>query len=245
MSIKISGFQVGGSGGGIPQYGPVPLYYNIGAAGTPSITYSAPANSTTLVCVSTDTGANDMWIDGWDQQIDAKNGGAQYWSFSWLSSIGNPEPVNNLTVNAVNAMNPDGNAGRYIVIAETLLGDTGMPNIVGTGIHFQSNSSNTSVGFGINDGEIIIVHASVEKGGGQITSMTGGGLTWTRKSSKSQDSSHETGLYQTTEVWYAINQTGSAIEDTVTINYSSQFDDQATIISNWSGVNLTTPFWYD
>ena len=52
----------------------------------------------------------------------------------------------------------------------------------------------------------------------------------------------EEGKYQTVEVWYALNQTGSGLEDYVNITYESVFDDQATVVSTWSGVDLTNPW---
>jgi hypothetical protein len=69
-----------------------------------------------------------------------------------------------------------------------------------------------------------------------ITGISGLGLTWTKRSSQQQSVTS-----QQTEIWYAIN-SGTSATGTVTVTYSTTFDDQAMIITSWSGCNLTNPW---
>lgn len=246
MSVKISGFQVGASLG-IPQYGSIPTYYSIGLGqnyggdGIIDLTYSAPINSTTLVFVGNDAGGSasaGIFANAGFTFADARyNGYGNYYEFAWINYMQNSSSVTNSTITS-----DDLSYGNFVTFAESLNGVSTPPSLSNVYDGQNSGTNTISVGFGINDGEIAVVCAGVEKNGGQITSVTGGGLTWVRKSSKSQTSSWESGKYQTVEVWYALNQTGSGLEDYVNITYESVFDDQATVVSTWSGVDLTNPW---
>jgi len=250
MSIKISGFQTGSGPSGpwtLPQYGSVPTNYSTGSAGSgATITFSAPANSTTILTVSTDGYGNGNdnnagYFPDFTNVSLVANSGAQYWEYMWVQYQQNSSIVTNQTSNASNSF-----TGGWISIAETLMGTSAPPSYVAAWEMATSNQNTcTLYNVSINDGEIAVLSSGVEKPGVRITGISGGGLVWTRKSSKSHYSSHEAsnaGVYQTSEIWYAVNNSGNTIQDNVQITYENQFDDQAAIISTWSGVNLTSPW---
>lgn len=244
MSIVISGFQIG-SQITIPQYGTRPTYYSVGLGaehggnGLMSVTYSAPANSTTLVMAASDGGGNNQagLFNAMTTIASEFNGGAEFWEYVWVNTTDNASAVSNVVADSSIAAR-----GNYIVIAESLQGISASPSLVNTYTAQSSTSTSVNVNVTVHTGEIIVVASGVELGGGEITSMTIPGLTFYRKSSKSQLSSFSNTDYQTLEVWYAINNTGSDINDSVTVTYTSSYDDQALVAATYSGVDLNAPW---
>jgi hypothetical protein len=253
MTIKISGFQVGAPSG-IPQYGTAPTYfavtdgYNDGGAGLPSLTWSAPAYSTSIAFVTSDKSDNDPngYINGWTAQEVAQNSGADWWEYIWASTIENPSTVTNATSTINNNLN-----GRSVSVIHVLNGiGIVSPVVVGSyhsfGTDYSSISSLSS--YNLNNTEFGVLCMGVEGhnyANGNIVSVTSSsGLTWTKKSSKSyyNDAGNggDAGLFQTCEVWYAKNDTGSdVINDTISIQYTGNFDDQTNVIINFGGVDFT------
>jgi hypothetical protein len=72
-----------------------------------------------------------------------------------------------------------------------------------------------------------------------ITNITGMGLTWIQRAIYTDPDSD---CGQTSEIWYAINNTSSTITDTITITFDRNVDDQSTVISYYKNCNLTTPW---
>ena len=256
MSIKISGFSsTGGGGGGLPQYGAVPAYYNIGNGieegnnNPAQVGFSSPGWGTTLFFVASDRGANDnndgyISYSGASEINAAINGGAQYWEYVWASYLQTQNPDGDSGIVATNAPI----LGRWIAISETLRSADGAtcPSYLA---NYATTTSNNTVALTnnvtMNNGEFVVIAAGVEKGGGAITSITtNSGLTWNRRSSKSHipSSNNTVSDHQTLEIWYAVNDTGSDITEQININYSSQFDDQAVVITTWSNVDPVTPW---
>ena len=244
MSIKISGFQVGASFS-LPQYGSLPTYYAIGLGGQHGgtgliqVSYDAPANSTSLVFTASDAGGNnsDAYIQGYNSLFSQYNGGAQYWEYVNISSKDNASPVTNEIATSTGFVQ-----GNFIAIVETLKGVSSTPTLVDSFGGQASNGNTCSFNITVNDGEIIVLATGVEIGTPQVTSMVTPGLTWVRKSSKSQISSFSNVDVQTLEIWYAINNSGSSIADTVTITYNGYYDDQAASAVTYSGVDLNSPW---
>ena len=79
-----------------------------------------------------------------------------------------------------------------------------------------------------------------------ITTVTGLGLTWTRRTFYQNQLGTKGGQAnpagQRLEVWYAVNNTASPITNTVTVNYDVTFDDQAMTVVTYSGVNTSFPW---
>jgi len=106
-----------------------------------------------------------------------------------------------------------------------------------------STSNNNSLTYNatLPSNAILLAHFGHEtnsSGPGNITAVSGGGLTWTKLTSVNAVTSQG----QSAHVWYAINNTGSGI-GAFTVTWSgSSFDDMAWTLSSWSGVNLASPF---
>lgn len=259
MGIKIQGFSSTGGGGGgggggpEPQYGTAPTYNSIGLGsgeggiGLVQVSYTAPANSTSLLFVQTDKSADvltDGYAQGWNQINFVNNNGATWWDYIWLSS------QENSSQSSAIATSNGFLQGNWIGIVESLIGVSAPPTI-NTFFNNSSQQSNVSIvtNVNINDGEIAVLFAGAEGhtyAGGNITSVTStSGITWTRKSSRSnvESPSNNSALFQTGDIWYAINNTGNTISgDNVTITYVDQYDDQSAIVSTWSGVDLNNPW---
>ena len=256
MTIKISGFNPNASPPvGIPQYGTAPTYYavtdgtNDGGTGLVSIAWSAPAYSTTIAFVTSNTAAATTYgyMNGWTGQIAAQNNGANWWEYIWVSTIENASSTTD--VSTINTALP----GRSVSTIHALNGiGTVSPVQVGTYQQFGNGYSNTSQlsSYTLNNTEFGVLCMGVEGhnyAGGNITSVTSSsGLVWTKKSSKSYYNDVGNGggsLFQTCEVWYAKNDTGNdIINDTIFITYAGNFDDQTNVIVNFGGVDFTNPW---
>ena len=243
MGIKISGFQVGASFS-LPQYGPSPTYYATGfgsqhgGTGLIQVSFDAPANSTTLVFTSQDAGYNDndQWIQGYNWAVARQNGGATYWEYLNVSTKDNSTSVTNEIATSTGF-----SAGNWIAIAESLKGVSAVPSLVDVFSGESSSNSQTTFPVTVNDGEIIVLSTAVELGTSYAT-VTTPGLTWIRKSSKSVLSSFSNVNAQTMEIWYAINTSGSTINETTAITYSGNYDDAAAVALTYSGVDLASPW---
>lgn len=257
--VTLNGYAGGNANNGIPQYGAVPTYYAIGGGlnneeplYTASVTYSAPVNSTTFVFISTDTSTNDQnYISSFSNQVDSvQNDGAINWEYIWVSSNQNTGAVVNSTVSGTT----NSIYGYWIAIADSLVSynnsqpylavpATTISNDNGAPLH---SSTETGAGFGgytFPAGTVAVIFSGVEVDGAQITSITSTGVTWQRRSSKSNyGSNSQTGGFQTAEIWYAINDTGFDLTSDVIITYASPYDDQAAILSAWYGTNMLAPW---
>jgi hypothetical protein len=90
-------------------------------------------------------------------------------------------------------------------------------------------------------GALLLAHFGIETNSatpGDITSVIGGGLTWTKLTSVNAATSEG----QSAHVWYAINNTGTSIAPFGIFWTGSAYDDMAFTVSSWSGVNLASPF---
>ena len=254
--VHMKGFTTGGIS--IPQYGPLPPFYAIGGANDTSTTasvnfYTAPANSTTFVFTSSDADASDGgYATGFTQLDTVENGAAVYYEYLWVSYLQNSTAVTNGTaVGGTGAMN-----GSWISIVDSLVGlplsgytsgpsvsgHQTMENDNGAPLHDTTNTVVTFTSYTLPTKQIAVLFSGVEVAGAQITSIVSDGLTWRRKSSKTNYSSYNQGEYQTAEMWYAVNDTGIDVTTDVTITYASPYDDQAAIISSWADANLLLPW---
>lgn len=257
--VTLNGYAGGNANNGIPQYGAVPTYYNIGGGlnnsnpvYTASVTYSAPINSTTFVFISCDTGTDGPnFVGGWSEVQSVENGGAVNWEYIYVSSNQNSGAVTNSTViGSTNAI-----SGYWIAIADSLVSynnnqpslavpATTIANDNGYPLHDSTATGATFNGYTFPSGSIAVIFSGVEADGAQITSITSTGVTWQRRSSKSNYGSNQAGGYQTAEIWYAINDTGDYLTSDVTITYASPYDDQSAILSAWYGADMLAP-WPD
>ena len=249
--VTVKGFTAAPSG--IPQYGTAPTYFavtdgtNAGGSGLPSLTWSAPAYSTSIAFVTSDQSDSEPngYINGWTAQEIAANSGANWWEFIWASTLENPSAVTNAdsTINS-------GLAGRSVSVIHVLNGIGIVPPVVVGSYHsFGTDYSSISSlsNYNLNNTEFGVLCMGVEGhnyANGNIVSVTSSsGLTWTKKSSKSyytDAGNGGDGLFQTCEVWYAKNNTGSdVINDTISIQYTGNFDDQTNVIINFGGVDFT------
>lgn len=258
MSIKISGFSLTGGGGGgggggpEPQYGTAPTYNAIGLGtdasgiGMVQVSWVAPANSTSLFFVQTDKSAGtlDGYGNGWNQVNNVENNGNSWWDYIWLSSQENNSSASGI-VDSNNFL-----GGNWIGIVESLIGVSAPPTLSNI-VNNQSYGGNVSIvtNVSINDGELAVLVAGAEghsyAGGNIVSVISNSGITWTRKCSRSnvESPSNNSSLFQTADIWYAINNTGNAISgDYVTITYADNYDDQSAIVSTWTGVNLNNPW---
>ena len=75
-----------------------------------------------------------------------------------------------------------------------------------------------------------------------ISSISYGGLTFTKRTGQTF-AGHLGTSNQTLEIWYAINNSASAISAaTLSIFYNNTFDDQAVIVASVSGCYMTAPW---
>jgi len=239
MSITFNnGFGFGASGGGNSPYGTDTwkLTMSIAESNTTGIIFSALPNG--------DGGPG--YATGWDQVNNMQNGGATLWEYIYLSSKEFSSPQTNLSVEgdtSFNALNDPRGHG-INVIGDALVGVSSSPTLDNTQSAYESSTYSTQFSFTANDATVIVISAGVESGPyagvpRNITSINGLGLTWSlRKKYLDPDSN----CGQQSEIWYAINNTGNSVSGTITIIYDSNFDDQATIISSWSGCNLSSPW---
>ena len=129
-------------------------------------------------------------------------------------------------------------------------GSAGPPPSV---ITFVTQSTTTTTTASVNvtaaAGAFIVLTAGAEQVNfvqPAITTVTGLGLTWTRRTFYQNQLGNRVGqgipAGQRLEVWYAVNNTASPITNTVTVNYDVTFDDQAMTVVTYSGVNTSFPW---
>lgn len=258
MSIKISGFQVGASVG-IPQYGTAPAYYMTGTGtadgglGLAQVSFNAPANGTAISFVTSDkysSIANTGYMrasDGWAQAIVVQNSMGNWWEFVWVST----KQFGSVVTGEI-ATSEDFLPGNFVAVVEVLNGTDQSPSQVGTYSAYDDyNNTLSQSGYTLNNNEFGVLCIGSEghdNPGGHVTSVTSSsGLTWTKKSSKSTtvtlDNNGSTNLYQTCDIWYAKNDTGSDItNDTVTVNFAGNYDDASLAFTNFSNVNFASPW---
>ena len=185
------------------------------------------------------------YAQGWNAVGSVQNGGAEYWEYVNMSYLAFPTPQSNLVVNSDADLTwPDPTAIGLTTIADALVGVTAPPALVDTNTADMSSDSVATVTFTAAPGTVIVVASGAESGPGapftpNIISVTGMGLTWTRRA-QYYDPNSDCG--QTAELWYAVNTTSNPLTDTITITFDTTIDDQATVISSYSGCNLTNPW---
>ena len=116
------------------------------------------------------------------------------------------------------------------------------PTLVNHTNERMSNGTQTGITFTADPYTVIVVASGNETSNSTpalITGITGMGLTWTKRSEYTDSSSN---VSQRSEMWYAINNSNSAITDTITITFDNNVDDQSTIVSSFSGCNLDSPW---
>jgi len=110
----------------------------------------------------------------------------------------------------------------------------------------SSTSACTSGSFTAAAGSVIVVFSGVEQTSTvtlNVNSISGLGLTWTKHYASGMKPGYNIGVgSQQQEIWYAINNTTNSISDTITVNYSTTFDDQAMVIASFSGCDLSNPW---
>lgn len=240
MSITFSnGFGFGasnnGGGGGGPQgNGPAIVNFN-----------AAENNTTGLAFFAVPSNRNNFpgFASGWNNLAYRENRQGQYYEFAYMSYQQFSSPQTNLTVTSQNSVNfNDVSPKGLTVITDALVGDGASPT-VDNYLTGENNSTNSiSLYFSASAYSVIVVASGVENNQGNvstITGITGGGLTWTRRSQYVDPLS---GVHQKAEIWFAVNNNPSAFEDTIVVTFDNQFDDQATIISSWSNCVLNNPW---
>lgn len=257
MSIKISGFQLGAATG-IPQYGTVPAYYLAGIGtsdsglGLAQVSFNAPANGTAISFITSDRYSDsntDGYMrasDGWSTAVDALNGGGNWWEYVWVSTKSFGSIVTGEIATSEGFL-----SGNFVGVVEVLNGTTQSPNLSATYIGMDSSSSSISTGYDISNNDFAVLCIGVEghdNPGGNVTSVVStSGLTWTKKSSKSNIvtffNDGISNLYQTCDIWYAKNDTGNDIfSDNVTVTFAGAYDDASLAITNFSNVNFASPW---
>ena len=239
MAIRFSnGFGIGASnnGGGLP-YGNGPWEirmsttenYTMGIifAGVPFSRNSAPG-----------------FASGWTNVQSVFNGGAALWEYQTFSSQEFSTPQNNILVSGDTSFDftqVSDNTKGLTVIADALVGDGGFP-VLSNSQNAQSSSTNSiTTNYSLGAYEVLVLASGSETNrNGQtvsITSITGmNGIQWTRRALFIDNKST---CGQLAEIWYAVNNSASPINDSITVNYSGNFDDQGMIVTSWSNVNLT------
>ena len=253
--VHMKGFSTGGPS--IPQYGPVPSIYAMGGhfydEGTgpidnASVTFTQPGNTTALVFISTDgdyngPGSVDV-MTPFNNVGNRYNGAGDYYE---TVSIATPTSY---SPNAITAQTEENGFGGYWIAIVDFLKAAGGDQIQLPGQmndDSTQSSGDTSVTFNsyaVLAGQVVVLFSGAEAAGAEITSVTSTGLTWRRRSSKSNLSSWVSGEFQTAEIWYAVNDTGIDITSNVTVTYAAQFDDQAAVITSWGTTDLLLP-WYN
>lgn len=135
-----------------------------------------------------------------------------------------------------------GHRNRLANSANSGPGSTGpAPSLITSANSITSTTNSVSIGFTAAAGSVVVIAAGCETATASFSSITGVsglGLTWALRSK----STCTTGVVgQQSEIWYAVNSGGSA-SGTIILSYASTFDDQALIVSSWSGCNLASPW---
>lgn len=115
------------------------------------------------------------------------------------------------------------------------------PSLITSANSITSSTNSVSIAFTAAAGSVVVIAAGCETATAtfsSITGISGLGLTWALRSKSTQTGST---VGQQSEIWYAVNSGGSA-SGTITLSYSSTFDDQALVVSSWSGCNLASPW---
>lgn len=186
---------------------------------------------------------------GWVNLGYENNYGAQLWEYDTLSynQFSNPQTNLNVVGDTSFDATSDQDALGITVIADALVGDTQSPYLdpiySTASVNKQSNTNTITASFGASIGSVIVVtigtESSTNNAPRNVTSVTGGGLTWHLRK-KYRDLNSNCG--QASEIWYAINNTGNVIEDNVTVIYDTNFDDDAIMVTSWAGCNLSNPW---
>ena len=254
-----------GQGGNNEQYFVQPLnselveitlnFYKDNSPWNVSLT-TTESNTTGIVFASTPYYYNGNGPDGpgyatgWTSLANQGNSGGTLWEFDTFSYKEFSTPQTDLVIvgdKNINALTSDDRALGITVIADALVGVSSSPipdpNYSTPATNQRSNSNSITVGFGASDGSVIVLTTGMESNTGQsaryVTSVTGGGLTWTLRKRYADLNSN---CGQSSEIWYAINTTGNAIEDNVTVTYNDNFDDETVMVTSWAGVNLSQPW---
>ena len=106
----------------------------------------------------------------------------------------------------------------------------------------MSDGTQTGIPFTAAPHSVIVIASGCETANSTpalITGITGMGLTWIKRSEYTDPTSN---VSQRSEMWYAVNNSNSALTDTITITFDNNVDDQSTSISSWTGCNLTNPW---
>jgi hypothetical protein len=106
----------------------------------------------------------------------------------------------------------------------------------------STTNSCTISSFTAAAGSVIVLMSGAENPAATITSIGGTlGLSWTRRAMINNATGYNS-TAQSLEIWYAINSSGSAVTGSIIATYTGYFDDQAMLVSSFSGCNLSNPW---
>jgi hypothetical protein len=116
------------------------------------------------------------------------------------------------------------------------------PQIMGRFSIEDSDVTSTTIDIVVQPYTVAVLISGCEtddNGAAYIDQVTSPGLSWIYRV-RYDDPDDSRG--QTSEIWYAINNTGSTISNTITVDYLQQIDDCTLSVTTWTGCNLTTPW---
>ncbi len=252
-------YNSGAGGGGTGLYGAgangsagalsnLPSYSNSLNGVNATVTMTVLENNTTGIVFFAipNQGTLDApgYAQGWNDVNFVQNGGADLYQYVYMSYLAFPTPQSNLVVNSAGDLTYSAEGYGLTTIADALVGVTAPPTLVDTNTAEMSSDSVATVTFTAAPGTVVVVASGAESGIGTpstpgIISVAGMGLTWTRRA-QYHDPTSDCG--QIAELWYAVNTSSNPLTDTITITFETTVDDQATIISSYSGCNLTNPW---
>lgn len=143
----------------------------------------------------------------------------------------------------------NGLASTSVTINDTSVSTVPALATIFTPVTSSNSTVLTATGVSIPSNTMIVafvaweVASAVSTGTAVSITNNSGGLTWSRRATLAGYAYGDLASAQRIEVWWAINNTGSTINNnTITYTNSATWDDATMTIHIFSGVNLTTPW---
>ena len=248
-TMSITGSAVGyagGGGGGVQVNGPSPgtATHGGGRGGShPSVgAYSGTSNTGGGgggggVCQTGGSGGSGVVVLVYPScipNITYMSGSTLVANCTTAPSIPTPCTVNKAGYKIYKFTAGSGSIGiGYTVIAS--------PSLISGATNSGANITSLAYLATIPANTLLLAHFGIEMNSttqGNITSVTGGGLTWTKLTSVNFGSSSPG---QSAHLWYATN-TNAQSAFTVSWTNSTSYDDMVVALSAWSGVKTASPF---
>lgn len=117
------------------------------------------------------------------------------------------------------------------------------PTFIRSSTEIMTNGTQTGIEMQADPYSVIVLASSCAVVFGdpvaKIQAISGFGLTWHKRSEYTDPDSP---IHQRSEIWYAVNDSNETLLDIISVIFDNTVDDQTTIVTSYSGCNLTGPW---